>query len=87
MGFLRDPSEWDQRFAAGKGAEFGIAGQLTEAHWKVIHFLPDEHARTGIVPTVLETCTKCGMEIDQLEKLFPSGYHRGAVKIAGLRVL
>jgi tRNA 2-thiouridine synthesizing protein E len=65
----------------------GIAGQLTKAHWQVIHFLRDEHARTGIVPTVLETCTKCGMEIDQLEKLFPSGYHRGAVKIAGLRVL
>ena len=86
-GFLRDPSEWDEKFAAGKAAELGIASQLTEAHWKVIHFLRDEHARTGIVPTVVETCSKCGLEIDQLEKLFPSGYHRGAVKIAGLRVL
>ena len=26
------------------------------------------------------------IDLDELQKLFPDGYHRGAVKIAGLRV-
>ena len=27
-----------------------------------------------------------GIDIDELAELFPSGYHRGAVKIAGLNL-
>ncbi len=38
------------------------------------------------VPTVYETCEENRIEIEDLEALFPDGYHRGAVKISGLRV-
>jgi tRNA 2-thiouridine synthesizing protein E len=41
---------------------------------------------TGTVPTVYETCEMNQIELEDLESLFPDGYHRGAVKIAGLRV-
>ena len=30
--------------------------------------------------------TYANLKIDELEKLFPDGYHRGAVKLAGLRL-
>jgi tRNA 2-thiouridine synthesizing protein E len=35
---------------------------------------------------VIETCEATDLDIAELERLFPDGYHRGAVKIAGLRL-
>jgi tRNA 2-thiouridine synthesizing protein E len=83
-GFLLEPVDWDERWAAGKADELG-AGGLTDQHWLVVRGLREAFARTGEVPTVYETCDRHGLELDDLERLFPSGYHRGAVKIAGLR--
>ena len=85
-GFLLDPSEWDQDFAIHKAQELGMKGGLTQPHWKIIDYLRDSARKTGRVPTVFETCEANGIEIDDLEKLFSTGYHRGAVKIAGLLV-
>ncbi len=53
----------------------------------MIQFLRKHHAATGLVPTVYETCNANGLELEDLEQLFPDGYERGAVKIAGLSVL
>ncbi len=60
-------------------------GELTSDHWRVIHFLRDAFKQSKRIPTVYETCEGCQLDLDQLEALFPDGYHRGAVKIAGLR--
>jgi tRNA 2-thiouridine synthesizing protein E len=84
-GFLVDPSEWDENFAIHKAHEMKIRAGLTDNHWKIIHFLRDSFKQNGLVPTVYETCEANQIEMDELEKLFPDGYHRGAVKIAGLR--
>ena len=40
-----------------------------------------------VVPTVYEACADNGLELEDLEQLFSDGYHRGAVKLAGLRAL
>jgi hypothetical protein len=37
--------------------------------------------KKNVVPTVYETCEANDLEIDDLERLFPQGYHRGAVII------
>ena len=84
-GFLIDPSEWDARYAIFKAAEMKMPEFLIEKHWKIIHFLRDYYRRHKDVPTVYETCRANGLEMDDMERLFPDGYHRGAVKIAGLR--
>lgn len=83
-GFLIDPAEWDDEYAASMAREFGYT-QLGEKHWRVIAFLRDHYARTGKIATVYETCEANNLDLEDLEELFPSGYHRGAVKIAGLR--
>ncbi len=83
-GFLLDPSKWDKQFSINKANEMKI-GELTEDHWRVISFLRESYKQKGVVPTVYETCEVNNLEIEDLEKLFPNGYHRGAVKIAGLR--
>jgi len=85
-GFLINPNNWDEKFAIHKSHELKLPDMLTDKHWQVIYFLRSHFAQKGTVPTVYDTCVSFGMEIDELAKLFPDGYHRGAVKIAGLRV-
>jgi tRNA 2-thiouridine synthesizing protein E len=86
-GFLVDSSEWDEDFAIHKSQEMKMAGPLTEKHWQIIRFLRQKYAETGKVPTVYETCSANHLEIEELGELFLDGYHRGAVKLAGLRAL
>ena len=84
-GFLIDPAEWDEGFAARRAEELGIPGGLTEKHWQVIRYLRRICDAKAAVPTVYEACQANGIELEELERLFPTGYHRGAVKVAGLR--
>ena len=86
-GFLVDPDEWDEHYAAHRAFDMKLpGGQLTKDHWRIIRYLRTTWYKTGNVPTAAETCEANGLEIEGLEKLFPDGYHRGAVKLAGLRV-
>jgi tRNA 2-thiouridine synthesizing protein E len=85
LGFLLDPTDWDRNFALSAAAELGMTGGLTDEHWSVIGYLRDMFDRDGILPTLYETCEDNGLELEDLRRLFPDGYHRGAVKLAGLR--
>jgi tRNA 2-thiouridine synthesizing protein E len=85
-GFLVHPEEWDEQFAVYRAQDMKMPLNLTEKHWQIIKYLRESYAKNKQVPTVYETCEAFGLEIDQLGDLFPDGYHRGAVKIAGLRV-
>lgn len=84
-GFLVYPDSWDPQWAFYKAHEMNMKEPLTDRHWEIIYFLRDSFRENGTVPTVYETCEKNNMEIEELERLFPDGYHRGAVKISGLR--
>ena len=86
-GFLEDPDEWDEYYAAYRAFEMRIpGGELTDKHWQIIRFLRESFKRNNDVPNVYETCEANQIDIEELERLFPDGYHRGVVKIAGLRV-
>jgi len=87
FGFLVDPSEWDEDFALHKSEELKMPDGLTDEHWRIIRFLRERFQQTGSVPTVYETCEDNELEIEDLERLFPDGYQRGAVKISGFRVI
>lgn len=85
QGFLVDPLEWDERFSLCKAHEMKM-DELTDEHWQVINFLRNNYKKNGVVPSIYETCEANNLDIENLERLFPDGYHRGAVKIAGLCV-
>ena len=85
-GFLVNPDQWDEKFALFRAYEMKMPERLTESHWKIIRYLRDSFKRNNIVPTVYQTCEDNSIDLEELENLFPDGYHRGAVKIAGLRV-
>jgi len=84
-GFLIVPSEWDEEYAVFRAREMKMP-ELTQKHWSIIRFLREQFQKTGAVPTVHQTCEAFKIEIEELGELFPDGYNRGAVKIAGLRV-
>jgi tRNA 2-thiouridine synthesizing protein E len=87
QGFLIDPSEWDESFALFKSDELKMPVSLTDEHWRIIRYLRERFEQNGTVPTVYETCEDNKLMIEDLERLFPDGYHRGAVKISGLRAI
>lgn len=84
-GFLVNPSQWDKSYALHRAWEMKMP-KLTDKHWQILEFLRQRFATNNIVPTVYETCEANHIELDELQRLFPDGYHRGAVKLAGLRV-
>jgi tRNA 2-thiouridine synthesizing protein E len=86
-GFLVDPDEWDEHYAAHRAYEMKIAGgKLSKMHWQIIRYLRSTFYKTGKIPTVTDTCEANDIDLEELEQLFPDGYHRGAVKLAGLRL-
>jgi tRNA 2-thiouridine synthesizing protein E len=86
-GFLVNPDQWDEQYAIYRAYDMKVnGGKLTDRHWQIIRFLRESYAYNHDVPTVYETCDANQMDIEELEKLFPDGYHRGAVKIAGLKI-
>ena len=85
-GFLVEPTDWDEHFAVFKAFEMKIPEGLTKRHWQIIEYLRKMFDSSGKVPPIYETCEANRITIEELEKLFPDGYHRGAVKIAGLNV-
>ncbi len=84
-GCLFYPDEWDENFATCRAREIGIE-ELTAGHWSLIRFVRHFHAESGRVPTIGETTSQVGVDLDQLAHLFDAGYHRGLLKVAGLRI-
>jgi TusE/DsrC/DsvC family sulfur relay protein len=87
-GFLVNPDEWDEQYAIYQAYDMKINdGKLTDKHWQIIRFLRESYDSKKRVPTVYETCEANEIDIEELERLFPGGYHRCLIKIAGLRVM
>ena len=84
-GFLVNADNWDEQFAVFKAHEMKMPGKLTDSHWRIISYLRESYKKDGFVPNVYSTCEANNIGLEQLERLFPDGYHRGAVKLAGLR--
>lgn len=83
-GYLSPPEQWDEDFAEGQAAALGIHSGLTERHWQIIHYLRRKFIEEKTVPLVARTCLDNDIALQELRSLFPTGYHRGAVKIAGV---
>ncbi|MEW5700759.1 MAG: TusE/DsrC/DsvC family sulfur relay protein [Candidatus Zixiibacteriota bacterium] len=83
-GFLDPSDQWDERFAEGMARSLGIVGGLTEDHWGFIRYLRGKFTGEGTVPVVVKACADNGMRLSRMRELFPTGYHRGACKIAGI---
>ena len=83
-GFLDPPDQWDENFAEGIAKKLGIDGALTQKHWEFISYLRKKFVEEKVVPVVVIACNDNKMRLNEFRTLFPTGYHRGACKIAGI---
>jgi TusE/DsrC/DsvC family sulfur relay protein len=82
-GFLQDPNLWSDEVARDFMCTEGI-GDLTEDHWKVIHYIRNYYLQFGIAPMVRKLCKQTGFSLKEIYNMFPSGPAKGACKLAGL---
>lgn len=81
-GYLIDPTEWNEAIAHAIAAEENV-GPLTEAHFKLIHFLREQHANGQIV--TIRGIGKSGVVTTKdFYDLFPGGPLKKACRIAGI---
>ena len=83
-GFLYPPEQWDETFAEGMAVRLGIYDGLTKEHWDFIRYLRKKFIEEKTVPLVVYACADSRLRLSRLVFLFPTGYHRGACKIAGI---
>lgn len=83
-GFLDPPDQWDEDFADGMAKILGIKAGLSPRHWELVRYLRDQFLEHRTVPVVVMACAENRMRLSELRSLFPTGYHRGACKIAGI---
>lgn len=82
-GFLQDPGLWNDDVAKDFMSTEGIT-ELTDDHWKVIHYIRNYYLQFGIAPMVRKVCKQTGFSLKEIYNLFPSGPAKGACKLAGL---
>lgn len=84
QGFLNPPEQWDEVFAEGMAEQLGIHGGLTPEHWAFIHYLRRKFIEEKTVPLVVYACADNNLRLSRFAFLFPTGYIRGACRIAGI---
>jgi len=82
-GFIQNPSDWSEEIAIAIATTEDV-NDLTENHWKVIHYLRDYYQQFGIAPMIRKLCKETGYPLKDIYEMFPSGPAKGACKITGL---
>jgi TusE/DsrC/DsvC family sulfur relay protein len=82
-GFLQDPGIWNDDVARDFMVSEGIT-ELTDNHWKMIHYLRNYYLQYGIAPMIRKLCKETGFKLSEVYEMFPSGPAKGACKLAGL---
>ncbi|MCP4199796.1 MAG: TusE/DsrC/DsvC family sulfur relay protein [Proteobacteria bacterium] len=83
-GYLDPPEQWDENFAEEMAKKQGIFAGLTDEHWSFIRYLRKKFIEENTVPLILTACMDNNIRLSKLRSMFPSGYHRGACKLAGI---
>ena len=81
-GFLTEYDEWDEDLGKVLASQIGI--DLTEAHWKALHFLRSDFKETGQTATIRRVSTVGGIPTKELFELFPKKPAKKMAYVAGL---
>jgi tRNA 2-thiouridine synthesizing protein E len=83
-GFLDPPEQWEEDFANGMARLQGIYGGLTKEHWDFISYIRRKFLEEKSLPLLVVACAENNLRLGKLKALFPTGFFRGACRIAGL---
>lgn len=82
-GFMQEPELWNEEIAKALATTEGV-DDLTDEHWKLVHYLREYYLKFGIAPMIRKLCKETGFPLKKVYELFPSGPAKGACKVAGL---
>ncbi len=82
-GFLQNPELWDDEVAKAFAPTEHIE-EMTEEHWRVVHYIRNYYLEFGVAPMIRKLCKDTGFPLKKIYELFPSGPAKGACKVAGL---
>jgi dissimilatory sulfite reductase related protein len=82
-GFINDFEDWSEELFGCLAKECGLL-EIRDRHWRVIRFLREFYAVNGRAPLNRQLREGTGMNLSELEKLFPDGIKNGARRLAGL---
>lgn len=81
-GFMTEYDEWTEDVARTLAANIGI--ELTDAHWKAIHFMREDFKANGVSPTIRRVTNTAGIPTKELFALFPKKPAKKMAYIAGV---
>jgi tRNA 2-thiouridine synthesizing protein E len=82
-GFMLEPEQWNEDVAKALATTEGV-NELSEEHWKLVHYLRNYFLQFGVAPMIRKLCKETGYDLKKVYELFPSGPAKGACKVAGL---
>jgi tRNA 2-thiouridine synthesizing protein E len=82
-GFMTDREQWNEDIARELARQEGI-DELTEEHWKIIHFCRESAEESGAAPTLRQITKGTGISTKLLFSLYPKGPAKKVAKISGL---
>ncbi|QNN51871.1 TusE/DsrC/DsvC family sulfur relay protein [Nocardioides mesophilus] len=81
-GFMTDYDEWDEQLASTLAGQIGV--ELTDEHWKALHFLRTDFREKGETPTLRRVSVSAGIPTKTLFALFPAKPAKKMAYVAGL---
>ncbi len=81
-GFIQQPELWDDHLALALARTDGVA-ELTDAHWKIIHYIRDYFHEFEIAPMIRKLCKETGFSLREIYDLFPFGTGQGRLQSGG----
>ena len=82
-GFMQEPDKWNEEVAKALATTEGV-DNMTDEHWKLVHYLRNYFLQFGVAPMIRKLCKETGYDLKKVYALFPSGPAKGACKVAGL---
>ena len=82
-GFIQEPDKWNEEVAKAIATTEGV-DNMTDEHWKLVHYLRNYFLQFGVAPMIRKLCKETGYDLKKVYALFPSGPAKGACKVAGL---
>lgn len=81
-GFLTRPEQWSDELGAELARLIGV--DMSEEHWKLVHFLREDYAKQGETATLRRVSLQTGMPVKQLFTMFPGKPAKKMSYVAGL---
>ena len=82
-GHLLDFEQWSPEVARRLAEREGL-GELTDAHFQVLHIIRDYYRKFKVAPMLHLLASQCGMTYRELHDLFHKQPGKRAAKLAGL---